>query len=836
MRAVLSDRRNLQHLAAQIGLALIPFVVYARFIFGDELYNPDVFLAYRPAHALLAVGIRDWHVPLWTSAILGGFPIAFSEYGWFSPLTWLPLFALGAHAGYYAAVALSVSLAGLAAYALARTWGATLPAALFAGVVYGQSLFVVGGAPLLNQGAAYWTLPAAMALVESCSRGRGWAAPALGIVVALTLLGSHPQLAVITLVPPAGLAVWRLARGAGSRVFLELAAAGALGVVVSAVRFIPTLSLVAASERAGGLELAASAIGSVPPHALLAGILLPSLQIPRLLSPQWTAYVGSLPLVLALAAGWRQHSALWALAAVGGIVALGSLTPLFWLVQRTPLLSYFREPSRFLLWSILAVALLGAAGLDRSAVRGPSRLRAAAIGCALAGVIPAAGAAVVSLALRANEDRLLTFTYLNTVRGVTQRDYPADHYASLASGAWLALRRAVNPLDPGLLVPLASIAGGAAWWYVWRARAHAAGGAVLCTALPLLAYGQLRLPAVPRAIVAETAAAVAPPETLTVPARVVSWLPLAADFENRVALQGAGLDADVASYRLLKRLLAPNFGLQQGVPQLDGYENLMTREQAVLTAALGSERAVTSSKLALVAQRLPERRRLGGERWGLMEAAGVGTLLTVERLQPSFWPAASVYEPAAIKAERGVPSVTAFRFTHPAPRAYVATTWRISESADAAAQVLFGDEVDGVPATAITVRPGAADALPASRPASFRGGAPGIPTAEIVRDEERVVEVIATSDADALLVLLDANAPGWSATVTGASAPIYTANVAFRAVPIPAGRHLVRFEYRPPGWSAAVAFTAAATVLLGLWSVWVLVPASGRFIRDHPPS
>jgi len=835
VRAILSDRRNLQHLAVLTGLALLPFAVYARFILGDELYNPDVFLAYRPAHSLLADGLRHWRVPLWTGAILGGFPIAFSEYGWFSPLTWLPLFALGAHAGYYAAVALCVSLSGLAACALARAWGATPIAATLSGVVYGQSLFVIGGAPLLNQGAAYWSLPAALALVEACARGRGWAAPALGVVTALTLLGSHPQLAVIALVPPAGLAAWKILRGAGRRALIELTIAGMLGAVAAAARFIPTLSLVAASERSGGLALAASAIGSVPPHALLAGLVFPSFQIPRLLSPQWTAYIGMLPLALALAAGWRKHAPLWALAVGGVILSLGSLTPVFWLVQRTPLLAYFREPSRFLLWSILSLALLAAAGLDRTANRAPTRWRTALIGCVLAGVVPSAGAAAVLLALRANEDRLLTYIYLNTVRGVTQRDYPADHYAALASGAWLALLRAVNPLDPGLLFPLASIAGTAVWWYVWRGRRHAASGAALCASLPLLAYGQVRLPAVPRTVVAETAAAVAPPADPAVPARILSWLPLAADFENRVQLQGAGLDPDIASYRLLKRMLAPNFGLQQGIPQLDGYENLMTREQAVLTAALGSERAATSSALALVNQRLPERRRLGGERWGLMEAAGVGTLLSVERLQPSFWPAASLYEPAAVKAERGVPSVTAFRLTHPAPRAYLASTWRTAGSADAAAQFLFGDEVDGLPATVISASPGG-EVVPAPRPAPARVGASTAPAAEIVRDEEHIVEVAVTSDTDALLVLLDANAPGWSATVTGAPAPIYTANVAFRAVPIPSGHHLVRFEYRPPGWGAALPLTGGAALLLALWCAWVLVIESGRSIMSRPPS
>ena len=90
--------------------------------------------------------------------------------------------------------------------------------------------------------------------------------------------------------------------------------------------------------------------------------------------------------------------------------------------------------------------------------------------------------------------------------------------------------------------------------------------------------------------------------------------------------------------------------------------------------------------------------------------------------------------------------------------------------------------------------------------------------ARIVRYEERLVEVETEADGDAMLVLLDANAPGWTATVTGAPAPVLTANVAFRAVPVPAGKHLVRFSYTPPAWRPALLLSAAGLAVLGLWA------------------
>jgi hypothetical protein len=53
------------------------------------------------------------------------------------------------------------------------------------------------------------------------------------------------------------------------------------------------------------------------------------------------------------------------------------------------------------------------------------------------------------------------------------------------------------------------------------------------------------------------------------------------------------------------------------------------------------------------------------------------------------------------------------------------------------------------------------------------------------------------SPAGGHVVLNDPYHPWWFATVDGADAPILRANVLFRAVAVPAGRHTVRFAFRP---------------------------------------
>jgi hypothetical protein len=58
-----------------------------------------------------------------------------------------------------------------------------------------------------------------------------------------------------------------------------------------------------------------------------------------------------------------------------------------------------------------------------------------------------------------------------------------------------------------------------------------------------------------------------------------------------------------------------------------------------------------------------------------------------------------------------------------------------------------------------------------------------------------VVEVQARREA--FLLLNDVWHRWWRVTVNGRPAPMLRANVLFRAVPVPAGRHTVRFGFHP---------------------------------------
>jgi len=59
---------------------------------------------------------------------------------------------------------------------------------------------------------------------------------------------------------------------------------------------------------------------------------------------------------------------------------------------------------------------------------------------------------------------------------------------------------------------------------------------------------------------------------------------------------------------------------------------------------------------------------------------------------------------------------------------------------------------------------------------------------------------------------VDTYDPGWKVTVDGRPAPLLRANVAFRGVLLPAGRHVVEQVYRP--WTVVYGLAASAAALL----------------------
>jgi hypothetical protein len=70
------------------------------------------------------------------------------------------------------------------------------------------------------------------------------------------------------------------------------------------------------------------------------------------------------------------------------------------------------------------------------------------------------------------------------------------------------------------------------------------------------------------------------------------------------------------------------------------------------------------------------------------------------------------------------------------------------------------------------------------------------------------------TEADGYLVMSDAYYPGWYADIDGLATPIYRANLAFRAIYVPAGEHTVTFRFQPRLVVLAIAVSLITLMLV----------------------
>jgi hypothetical protein len=100
-------------------------------------------------------------------------------------------------------------------------------------------------------------------------------------------------------------------------------------------------------------------------------------------------------------------------------------------------------------------------------------------------------------------------------------------------------------------------------------------------------------------------------------------------------------------------------------------------------------------------------------------------------------------------------------------------------------------------------------------PALSDAAACGRATVRITKYQNTQVEIEVEADCGGFLVLNDIWHPWWSASLDGESVEILRANVLFRAVQVPAGSHVVRFEFRAIAGAIAELGERIGETLLG---------------------
>jgi hypothetical protein len=89
----------------------------------------------------------------------------------------------------------------------------------------------------------------------------------------------------------------------------------------------------------------------------------------------------------------------------------------------------------------------------------------------------------------------------------------------------------------------------------------------------------------------------------------------------------------------------------------------------------------------------------------------------------------------------------------------------------------------------------------------------------VTRENASKVLIKATAPSECYLILTDTFYNGWQAFLDDKPVVTYRANVSFRAVKLPAGRHTVRFEFIPFSFFAGLAVSILSILILG-FTAW----------------
>jgi len=776
-----------------LGLAALPLVLFWKAVFrGEVLYQRDIHLIWFGQVETLVRAVASGSWPVWDPYTGFGQPLlANPDAQVLYPPTWLNF--VMRPGTYYTLFAVShLAFSGLGLYALARRLGRSRGAAFVGAALWTASGPLLSTVSLWHHFASAAWAPWVFVAADRALAGRGLrAACVLGLALAAQVLAGSADMTILFGLVLAVFLLMRRKRGAGAAVpwaslAARLATAGAVALSVSAALWLPTLDVARRSARLG-LPADVRTTWSLHPLALLQVLSpVPFHELP--LDPRWrealfdsrepllaSVYLGAaaLPLVLAgllsrHARGLRRLGAGSLVAAV--LFALGKhaafYTAAVWLVLPLRALRY---PSKAMLVAAFAWSLLAALGYDewRRTVFERRRWLLAVAGPALvAAVLAAAG-----VAMARSPAPLLA--------GLLDPQVPAPFAAA-----------ALAPLARALAVSAALCA--VSVLLAWR-KVQDAGSAWPALALGVLAVGDLviaHLPLNPTA--PEKLLAYRPPTLQWVEPQGLSRLyvydyfgvrgksdryltpALLADTVRRVREAWPYPYPEVVEHRTY--LLPPIGALFRlfGSYDIDmrGLQPFpLSRLSVFLRAAEGTPVHLRMLRMGAVS-RVIARHAEGFEDLSLLAAMD------------------SLMGPLRVYA---VPD--------PLPRAYAVSGARIAEG-EAAFTALVQPSFD--PAREVILPAGQAKA--ASR--SFAGAAR---VTDLRADRVRIQ---AELNEPGYVVLVDAWDPGWRVTVDGREAPLLRADIAFRAVALPPGPHVVDLVYRPRSLLIGLAISGAALLVV----------------------
>lgn len=620
-------------------------------------------------------------------------------------------------------------------------------------------------------------IPALFLCVHGISAERSWRVwlGACAIVVAMQLMGGHPQIVLYSLacgfiyMAVLSASETPILKTMSTRTAIFLSAI-VLAAGISAVELVPAAEFAKHSDRPSKLPYEFVVSDSMPPEKFIA-FVAPDFFGNVLDSTYWgreswwnTTALVSVPLVLLapLAFLSRHRKSAGALAGVllvSSVLAMGYFTPVFRILYDVmPVVGRFRNPARFMGLVCFAVAMLGALGFD--ALFAPSSLRS----LRKYAIFPAGvGIGIFACAL-----------FL--------------HVTAPESDLWQSLTRAW-----GNQSAIELLFSGALRAVVIRSLVRAAGLCVL-TAVVVLMSTARKIPAwIPAAALA-----------------VMVFLDLYG--ANRQFIMGMPEDEYLLPEDLVefvKRRVGPyRVGMRARFPERNAADRAMLYG---LHNAFGYEGQIPGRYAQYLANAAPENHPLAVSYsqsildFGLPATRLFGVKYLIQF--PDEEPSARIRYPLVFQSG----DFSVFEITAALPRAFLVSEVVEAEDEETLKLLRSGD-FD--PASAAIIPRGSRLPFPLERGDGFAG------TAEFRKDDPARVVLDVDARRDSLLVLTDTYFPGWRAWIDGQPAEMIRTNYLFRSVATPAGRHVVELEYRPLSIRVGAVLTGVSVIALILLFVF----------------
>ena len=811
-------------------IIILPFVLFWRWVVrGEVLYWGTLLFQFWPWHQLVKTSLLAGEWPLWNSLLGNGTPLlANLQSAVFYPLNLLYLLIPVEH-GLTLSIILHLALAGVLMYLYAQQIGLNPFAATLSALTYMFSGYLIGRTQFVSMiDAAAW-IPLLLLLCEKLARlyplktQGGVDILWLGLVLAMPILAGHAQLwfyslwllGLYTFVRS-----WQVAKtGLTDRPWLavlhavgRLGLALALAIMLSAAQLLPTAEFVFQSDRSDGAERIFALTYSFWPWRLLT-LLAPNFFGHPARGDYWGyanfwedhAYMGVLPVLLALVAIWnylrgcsrqataavskspteeanddrhsimsgQSHSsypppAYWQtvpffalLIPLSLILAMGWNTPVYlWIFDTIPGFSYFQAPARLLIWYTVAVAVLAGVGAQIFELTSTNRPMWRRLLVASIGVAIAALAGSLFVSGRSG-----TFLIATSVLGVW-----------LTLSIILLLSQPEHKTSPVWRVSL------------WR------WAAIALVAIDLLLVAFPLLPMLPPTIFTQpiTGAEFLKAQAGNYRYYVADDTDYSLKFNQYFRFETFG-PVEMNNWQEFRETLAPNLGVYADLPSLNNDDPLDVGQWQKFTNLLETADGTLKTRL--------------------LGLAGVGYYVdqTGQNIGPTF------YENSSVPIQ-SVPD--------PRPRAYFVTRAHLVDNANEAIArltatdfdsqqevVIIGDNIDAIPASDVLLESTApADSVPSTT--NIR------PVMVSQQDSGKVILTVDTPKPG-LVVLTDTFYPGWQATVNGQPAPIWPANLAFRAVAVEAGTHRIEFSYEPNSFYIGL-WVSVVTLLTLAITGWLL--------------